>query len=149
VWRGQVGVTGATRTSWRTGARQRLIQKNFITYIEIYEQTAHDSGLHAFAKGRGISPRGHHRGQVSPANDGANPLTYYQTHGQKAAEMVSAFITKKWNETVKANENTFVRNAKQTLTTQSEVQDNDFSYDVTMYYDNTDIYVVFHCYHAG
>ena len=47
------------------------------------------------------------------------------------------------------NDNLFVRKAKHTLTSQGEIQDNGFSYDVTMWYDNTDIYVAFHCYHAG
>ena len=68
------------------------MNKTFITYIEVFEQTAHDAGLHAFAKQRGIDPRRAHRGQVRPANTGANPLAYYATHGQQAAAMVGDFM---------------------------------------------------------
>ncbi len=145
VWRGQLGVTAGPR---QHGLPNRVLQKNFITYIEIFEQTAHDAGLHGFARQRGIDPRRAHRGQVSPANNGANPLTYYATHGQVAAGMVSAFITARWAATVNTNSNTFVQNAKQTLTSQSVVQPNGFCYDVTLWYAGADIYVAFHCYHS-
>lgn len=63
--------------------------------------------------------------------------------------MVGEFITRKWAETVQTNSNTFVTKAKQTLTSQSEVRPNGFCYDVTLWYDSTDIYVAFHCYAAG
>ena len=86
VWRGQVGVKAGPRAPGPAGGRKpRVLRKTFITYIEIYEQTAHDAGLNGFAQQRGIEPRRAHRGQVQPANNGANPLTYYATHGQKAA----------------------------------------------------------------
>jgi hypothetical protein len=143
VWRGQLNVTGATRSSRRTS---RVFHKTFITYIEIFEQTAHDAGLRGFAQQRGISPRRAHKGQVNPANNGPNPLTYYSVHGQEAATMVGEFITQKWNETVTTNDNYFVRSAKNTLTSQAEVRPNGFSYDITMWYDGDTIYVAFHCY---
>ncbi|MGH7050823.1 MAG: hypothetical protein ACREE5_09285 [Acetobacteraceae bacterium] len=143
VWRGQLGVRGATRSSRLS---PRVIGKTFITYIEIYEQTAHDSALNGFAQQRRIEPRRAHRGRVAPANNANNPLPYYVAHGQHAASMVSAFITGKWEQTVNGNSNTFVHSSKQTLTSQSQRQPNDFYYEITMYYEGTEIYVVFHCY---
>lgn len=145
VWRGQLNVTGATRSS-RTSPR--IFSKTFITYIEIFEQTAHDSALNGFAQRRGIEPRRAHRGQVAPANNANNPLPYYAAHGQHAASMAGAFITGKWEQTVNANTNTFVQNSKQTLTSQSQRQPNGFCYDITLYYEGNEIYVVFHCYSA-
>jgi hypothetical protein len=147
VWRGQVGVSTAT-SGVAKGSRQRVKQKTFITYIEVFEQTAHDAGLHAFAKQRNIDPRRAHRGKVQPDNTGANPLAYYATHGQMAAAMVADFMTAKWEETVRGNSNVFVQKAKQTLTSQGQVQSNGFCYDVTMWYAGNEVYVAFHCYHS-
>ncbi|MBL8898370.1 MAG: hypothetical protein JNM84_12110 [Planctomycetes bacterium] len=144
VWRGQLGVTGGTRQ--KSGGTSRVLQKNFITYIEIFEQTAHDAGLRGFAQQRGIQPRRAHTGQVSPANTGNNPLTYYETHGQEAAAMVGEYINEKWNQTVTTNNNYFVQRAKNTLASQAEIRPNGFSYEITMWYDGNDIYVAFHCY---
>ncbi len=145
VWRGQLGVSGGPRI----GAAPRSIRKEFVTFIEIFEQTAHDSGLHALAKQRGITPRRAHKGQVSPANAGNDRLAYYGVHGQEAAAMVSEYITARWTATVNAQGNCFVRGAKTTLTSQSErrrVGNVDYSYEITMWFDNETIYVAFHCY---
>lgn len=143
VWRGQLGVTGATRSS---RASPRVLDKNFITFIEIFEQTAHDKGLRGFAQRRGIQPRHKHKGQVNPDNDEANPLDYYETHGQEAAQMVAEFMTEKWNASVNTNNNCFVQKAKHTLSSQADIRENGFSYEVTMWYDAADVYVAFHCY---
>jgi hypothetical protein len=148
VWRGQVGVSTATSGAAK-GNRQRVKQKTFFIYIEIFEQTAHDAGLHAFARQRGIQPRRAHRGQVQPANNNRdNPLEYYAPHGQMAADMVADYITARWNATVTTNDNIFVQTAKHTLASQAQVQPNGFCYEVTMWYADNEVYVAFHCYHA-
>lgn len=143
VWTGTLGVAGAVRTG---GYAPRMLQKRFITCIEIFEQTAHDAGLHGFAKERKITPRRAHKGQVAPANNGADRLAYYAVHGQEAAAMVAEYMTATWNATVNTNNNCFVQKARNTLASQGMVRHNGFSYEITMWYDGNDVYVAFHCY---
>ncbi len=138
VWSGQVNVL--------TGHQNRSKAKTFTSFIEIYEQTSHDPGLHQLARQRGIQPRRRHEGQVAPANPGNNNVAYYATHGMEAAKMASEWITSKWEETVNTNQNYWVRGKKQTLTWQAKVRPNGFSYEITLWYDDSDIYTAFHCY---
>jgi hypothetical protein len=122
-------------------------QRRFTNYIEVLEQGAHDPAIRTLAIQRGIDPRPMHRGRVNPLNGGQDPLTYYAPHGLIVAGLVSRFMTKKWTDNANPAATVFVPNAAQTLLTQGIIQPNGYSYEITMWYDTTDIYTAFHCYY--
>jgi hypothetical protein len=138
VWSGPLGVA--------TGGQKRTKIKTFTSFIEIFEQSAHDSGLRQLALQRGITPRRAHKGRVTPANPGTDNVAYYATHGEEAAKMAGEWITSKWEETVATNNSYWVRGMKQTLTWQSKRRANGFSYEITLWYADTECYTAFHCY---
>ncbi len=144
--------TGPLLVGAPVGPQGALVQganktRQFITYIEVLEQGAHDPAIRTLVQQRNMIPRPMHRGRVAPLNNLANPLAYYATHGQESARIVSRYMAQRWSANPNKNNAVFTVNVAHPLAVQGQIQPNGFSYDITMYYDVATIYVVFHCYH--
>lgn len=147
VWTGNLNVAGKPINAGGVITPGKIKNKQFITYVEISEQGAHDPAMRSLAQKRGLAVRPMHRGRVNP-NNGGNADTahaYYPTHGQMAASLVGAEMTTRWTNNT-TNNKVFVRGQASTLTIQGIVQNNGHCYEVTMWYDVNDVYVAFHCY---
>jgi len=151
VWTGNLQVEGKrTVAQGVPTVAGRMKQKQFITYLEVREQGAHDPRIRSLRleilrKHGGQSARPMHLGRVYPANNGANPLTYYAAHGPEAARLASEEMTRVWTANV-GNNTVFVQGAARQLVGQGVRQANGFCYETTMWYDVGDVYVAFHCY---
>ncbi|MBX9661953.1 hypothetical protein [Novosphingobium sp.] len=116
VWTGQLDVTGKS-----VGGQAPVKERNFITYIEVREQGAHDPEIRSLwqeiirQNPGSPAPRPMHEGRVNPRNAPATRLTYYQTHGQMAASMASQELTRKWDQN-RTNNTVFTRGMAHQLT---------------------------------
>ncbi len=104
---------------------------------------AHDAALAKLLSGGTRSP---HRAQVKSKNSFANPLDYYASLGEMAAQVVAGEMHAKWVSN-KTNNTVFVRGKATTLTVQGKKQSDGYHYEITMWYDVGDVYLAFHCYH--
>jgi len=147
VWTGNLNVSGKPTNAGGMITPGRISNKRFLTYVEVSEQGAHDPVMRSLAQARGLAVRPMHRGQVNPNNVG-NATTahiYYAPHGQMAASLVGAEMTRRWTNNT-TNNTVFIQGQPWTLAIQAIVQNNGHCYEITMCYDVSDIYVAFHCY---
>ncbi len=142
VWTGNLDVTGKTPIGAVSGP---IRSRRFITYVEVVEQGAHDAIMRNLTRQRAMEPRHMHLGRVNPNNTVQNGLNYYVEHGQMAARLVGIEMTAKWEKN-NQNNRVFARGEKHQLGVQKTQQDNGHCYEITMWYDVSDIYVAFHCY---
>ena len=147
VWTGNLNVAGKPIIAGGVATPGRISNKRFITYVEVSEQGAHDPVMRSLAQARRLAVRPMHRGRVNPNNpgDALTAAAYYAPHGQMAASLVGAEMTRRWTAN-NANNTVFVQGQAWTLAIQAVRQNNGHCYEVTMWYDVHDIYVAFHCY---
>lgn len=152
VWRGDLPVRG------RDGSSKL---RTFHAYVEVMEQGAHDPTIRSVFQSRGGAPRPMHEGRVKPKNDNAAvPFAYYSALGRQAAEIASNWMTEQWaaQKTVEdaerrtvitkqyADRTPALTSAAKNISVQKLRQDNGFSFEITMWYQVSEIYLAFHCY---
>lgn len=164
VWSGALRVTG------RNGSFK---MRTFYSYVEVMEQGAHDTTIRSVWLSRGGKERPMHEGLVEPANtDTRLPFEYYRPLGRQAAEITSNWMTERWaaqkveeaeqkvKEAAKkaeaqkrhrkyVDETTFapaLTSEATKISVQKKRQDNRFSFEITMWYQVSEIYLAFHCY---
>lgn len=149
-------------TKQREANPRANVDKVFFPYLELTMQAKHDGEIRGYlqahntrekekkAKNKNydsneIDIRKQDGSQV-PSGSTANDFAFYRACGVIAAEICSEKMTEKWQSNQNINNTVFVHGARNDCSVQSETQRDDYSYEVSFYYEPDGIYVVFHCY---
>lgn len=153
VWNGALVVGPRARIGGRGAG---VVSKTFHAYVELYEQCAHDGRVSSYVRSMGANSRPPHGRQVAPANAHTVPLAlnYYgsgptgQGHGRVASQIVAQQMHQRWTSAAHAPAGgaPVLLGQRVSLAVQGIVQPNGFQYDVSMWYDGSDVYLAFHCF---
>ena len=124
------------------------VQKTFHAYLELYFQGKHDGKIRAYCASQSpkIECRTQDGTQVDrPKRDSADPFVFYLDKGEVACENAAREMTTAWKKNT-TNNTVFVRGEKNILSVQGRAQRDGYGYDVSFWYDGTEIHVTFHCY---
>ncbi len=131
----------------RYGGRARLT-KNFYVYLEVVFQAKHDRAMYAYCRSIGIQPRNNAGTQVGH-NYGPNDAFsyFYPQKAHIAANVSLGNMLRRWGS---ARNNpgvsVFTPEVRVDAAVQGIVQEDGYSYEISYWYDNDNIYVLFHCY---
>jgi hypothetical protein len=144
---------GTYRISVRTAndakSSRANVTKTFHAYLELYFQGKHDKKIITYCQSNKIECRTTDGTQVErPKKDSSDIFEFYREKGQIACENASREMTEAWvsEKKAKTNNTVFVRGEKNVIAVQGVAQRDKYGYDVSFWYDGSEVYVTFHCY---
>jgi hypothetical protein len=138
--------------SAQAAAGRAQLTRNFLVYLELAMQAKHDALMRGYCQSIGVVGRAQDGTQVRhAANATANGvLTGAGFYGQKAgiaADIARDHMVAKWRQTASIpGQAVFTPGTRVDASVQMQVQSDGFQYEVSYWYDEQDIYVLFHCY---
>jgi hypothetical protein len=124
------------------------LTRNFHVYLELTMQSKHDANMRAYCQTVQVEGRRQDGNQVpnSGANGPAALAIFYVTKSQKAAEVTRDLMMKKWKLQKAGAPNVYTPGVRVDASIQKDVQSDNYQYEISFWYDNQDIYVLYHCY---
>jgi hypothetical protein len=130
------------------GGRANLT-RTFHPYLELAMQAKHDVLFQGYCKQIGVIPRPTHGTQVTHAkgSTAAGVLgAFYATKAGIAADLASSNMQTRWRAQAPGAPSVFTVGKRVDAAIQGIRQSDGYRYEISYWYDNNDIYVLFHCY---
>lgn len=123
----------------------------FHVYLELAMQAKHDALLRAYCQRIGVQGRPRAGTQVEHrSTDTAGlvlaPGGFYTERAETAADVVRDQMVSRWSQPQRPGEPVFAPGTRTDAAVQAQVQDDDYRYEISYWYDAPDVYVLFHCY---
>ena len=131
-------------------AGRTQLTRSFHVYLELAMQAKHDQIISGYCRTVDVQPRKQDGAQVknSGANGAAALAGFYVTKAETAAEVAKDHMVKKWANQAQGAAPVFTPGVRVDAAVQNTVQSDDYSYEISYWYDGQDIYVLYHCYPA-
>ena len=128
------------------GTTRTQITKTFRVYLELVMQAKHDVLISGHCKSLKLTPRRTDGSQIT--HRGAPTATallgaggFYEARAGQATDTVLAQMITKWQ-----GGTTFTVATRVDASVQGVVQTDGYRYELSYWYDNADVYILFHCY---
>jgi hypothetical protein len=146
-------VSMLTLTFANPSAGGRMISKTFYAYLEVGMQSKHDVLMRGYCDLVHVVKRDTDGNQVphprgTTAAGALGPGGLYDVKGRKAADVVLTQMKEKWAKPQVAGTSVFTANTRVDASVQKVIQSDNYRYEVSYWYQDDGVYVLFHCYPA-
>jgi hypothetical protein len=131
------------------GGGRAQLTRSFHVYLELTMQSKHDRLIYGYCLAHQVEGRRQDGTQI-PATAGATALArlggFYVTRAQTAAAAAAAHMVGRWQAPQVQGRQVFRQGERVDAAVQAVQQADGYYYELSYWYDGTDIYVLFHCY---
>ena len=133
-----------------TPAPRTQLARNFHVYLELTMQAKHDANMRGYCNTVQVVGRPQAGEQIRDSGlSGTVALTgFYVVKSRMAAEVTRDQMIKRWKAQKPGAGPVFIPGVRVDASIQNEVQTDNYQYELSYWYDNQDIYVLYHCYPA-
>lgn len=131
------------------GGNRALLARTFHVYLELAMQAKHDQVIRGYCRQVGLNPRNDRGTEFKHGSlaTGQQVLAvFYKARASVAAEAAEKHMVTKWKLPQAPGGSVFTKEARVDASVQMQRQSDGNQYEVSYWYDGTDIYVLFHCY---
>jgi hypothetical protein len=133
----------------RTAGRAQLT-RTFHVYLEVAMQAKHDALMRGYCQRIGVQGRPQAGSQITGHGTNADAVLgnggFYEARAQTAADAVKTQMVARWGQQQQQGQQVFTPGQRVDAAIQSQVQNDNYRYEISYWYDGDDVYVLFHCY---
>lgn len=133
----------------RDEGSRAVVKLRFHVYLEVVMQSKHDWVLRGYCQKIKAVCREEKGTQVPHPKDATVEDVlgeFYAQRASMAADVVENQMRDRWEKAQKQGDSVFPPGVQVNAAVQRHVQEDDYQYEISYWYEKPDVYVLFHCY---